>query len=138
MSESQKNLSNELAQSRTELAQVRNELAESRTLQAAERTFAAWIRTGFTIAAAGWSIGSLLQNSDNQTVALWVAGTLIVLGLVCFVYAWIGFKSVYDFLIKFSTKTNTEKPSHMNLITVTLLSTILFIIFVIGYGLLLF
>lgn len=138
MEESGKSLSDELAQSRTELAGLRNELAESRTLQAAERTYAAWVRTGFTIAGAGWTLGSILQNSDNQTVALLVGGALIVLGLLCFVYAWIGFKSVYDFLKENSQSKHDKYPFKINLITVTILSTLLFIIFVVGYGLLLF
>lgn len=138
MEDSGRSLRDELSQSRTELAELRNNLAESRTLQAAERTYAAWVRTGFTIAGAGWTLGSLLQNSDNKTVALFLGGALILLGLLCFVYAWIGFKSVYDYLKNNSRSTHKNYPFKINLITVTILSTLLFVIFVIGYGLLLF
>lgn len=93
MSETEKKkLSDLLAEERTELAKLRNELAESRTLQAAERTYAAWIRTGFTIAGAGWTLGELLNSSENSTIALLIGGALIILGLMCFVYAWLGFK----------------------------------------------
>ncbi|MFO8069505.1 MAG: DUF202 domain-containing protein [Alkalibacterium sp.] len=138
MGDSDNKLSDELARNRTELAKLRNDLAESRTLQAAERTYAAWIRTGFTIAGAGWTLVSVLQGSDNRLAILFVGGALIVLGLLCFVYAWIGFKSVYDFLKENSRSAHRNYPFKMNLITVTILSTLLFIIFVVGYGLLLF
>lgn len=140
MSETEKKkLSDLLAEERTELAKLRNELAESRTLQAAERTYAAWIRTGFTIAGAGWTLGELLNSSENSTIALLIGGALIILGLMCFVYAWLGFKSVYDYLKKNSAAKNSEDyPFTMNLVTVTILSVVLFIIFVVAFALLIF
>ncbi|MER2064241.1 MAG: DUF202 domain-containing protein [Alkalibacterium sp.] len=136
--EKEKSLSDQLAEQRTELAQMRNFLAESRTLQAAERTYAAWVRTGFTIAGAGWTLGSLLQDSENRTVALLLGGALIILGLLSFVYAWFGFKAVFDYLKEHYNGTEKDYPFTMNLTTVTIISVMLFVIFVIGYGMLLF
>ncbi|WP_277630493.1 DUF202 domain-containing protein [Atopococcus tabaci] len=128
--------SNELAQDRNKLAKLRNELAESRTLQAAERTYAAWIRTGFTIAGAGWTLGTALRDSESQNVALLLGGALIILGLMCFVYAWFGFKAVFDYLRESSVlQGEKEYPFTMNLTTVTILSVTLFIIFVVAFGL---
>lgn len=136
--EKEKSYSDKLAEERTELAALRNELAENRTLQAAERTYAAWIRTGFTIAGAGWTFGTTLQNSENSTAALLIGGTLIILGLLCFVYAWLGFKAVFDYLRKSFIDNEGKYPFTMNLVTVTLISVVLFVVFVIGFGLLLF
>lgn len=140
MSESeQKKSSNELADQRTKLAKLRNDLAENRTLQAAERTYAAWIRTGFTIAGAGWTLGELLRDTENRDIALLLGGALIVLGLLCFVYAWFGFKAVFDYLKKTSvTDRDKDYPFTMNIVTVTLLSAVLFIIFVAAFAMLLF
>lgn len=138
-SDKQSKSSNQLAEERTKLAELRNDLAESRTLQAAERTYAAWIRTGFTIAGAGWTLGQVLNDSENRNIALLIGGALIVLGLMCFVYAWIGFKSVYDHLKEISIKEGDEEyPTAMNLITVTIMSVVLFIIFVVAFSFLLF
>lgn len=131
--------SNELAEERTRLAQLRNELAQSRTLQAAERTYAAWIRTGFTIAGAGWTVGQLLQDSESRNVALLLGGSLIVLGLLCFVYGWISYKAVFDYVKKTDHASLEENyPTIMNLITVTALSGMLLVIFVVAFSLLLF
>lgn len=96
-SEKKSKSSQELAEERTRLAELRNSLAESRTLQAAERTYAAWIRTGFTIAGAGWTLGQALRDSESRNIALLLGGALIVLGLLCFVYGWLGFKAVFDY-----------------------------------------
>lgn len=140
MSENKEKLSSiELAEERTRLAKLRNDLAENRTLQAAERTYAAWIRTGFSIAGAGWTLSQLLRDSENYRIALLIGGTLIVLGLMCFVYAWLGYKSVYDY-IKESFLDNDMKnyPFTMNLLPVSVLSVVLFIVFVAGFGMLLF
>lgn len=140
MSENYEQLNtNELAVERTRLAKLRNDLAENRTLQAAERTYMAWIRTGFSIAGVGWTFGQLLRDSENFQVALFIGGTLIVLGLMCFIYAWIGYKSVFDY-IKNSFEDNEMKnyPFRMNLLTVSILSIVLFIVFVAGFGMLLF
>lgn len=141
MSDSEKNSksSQQLAEERTELAALRNELAESRTLQAAERTYAAWVRTGFTIAGAGWTLGQALRNSENRTVALILGGALIVLGLLCFVFAWIDFKAVFDYIKRASESPDEKKyPFTMNLITVTILSASLCVIFVAAFAMLLF
>lgn len=140
MSETEeKKLSDQLAEERTKLARLRNDLAENRTLQAAERTYAAWIRTGFTIAGAGWTLGQLLTDSENRNIALLIGGALIILGLMCFAYAWFGFKSVYDYLKKTSIgESGKEYPFTMNLLTVTTLSVVLFIIFVVAFALLIF
>ncbi len=129
----------ELAQDRTALAELRSDLAQNRTLQAAERTYAAWVRTGFTIAGAGWTLAQALQSSESREVALIIGGTLIVLGLLCFVYAWFGFKSVFDYLRNTLGAEDASKyPFTMNLTTVTIISVVLFIIFVVGFWLLLF
>lgn len=129
----------QLAEERTTLAKLRNDLAENRTLQAAERTYAAWIRTGFTIAGAGWTLGQLLNDTENRTLALSIGGALILLGLMCFVYAWIGFKSVYDYLKNTSIgERSKEYPYTINLLTVTVMSVVLFIVFVIAFAFLLF
>jgi uncharacterized membrane protein YidH (DUF202 family) len=131
--------SEELARSRTDLAQLRSELAQSRTVQAAERTYAAWVRTGFTIAGAGWTLGQALRNSEAGNMSLLLGGALIILGLMCFIYAWLGFKRVYDYLkYTFGDDEDKNHPFTMNLITVTILSVTLFGIFVLGFGMLLF
>lgn len=131
--------SDQLAQERTKLAELRNDLAENRTLQAAERTYAAWIRTGFTIASAGWTLGQLLNDSESKNLALFIGGTLILLGMMCFVYAWFGFKAVYDYLKKISIgESNKGYPVVMNLLTVTIMSVVLFIVFVVAFAFLLF
>lgn len=140
MSENYEQLNtNELAVERTRLAKLRNDLAENRTLQAAERTYMAWIRTGFSIAGVGWTFSQLLRDSENFQVALFIGGTLIVLGLMCFIYAWIGYKSVFDY-IKNSFVDNEMKNYlfRMNLLTVSILLIVLFIVFVAGFGMLLF
>lgn len=135
----EKKSNEELARDRTELAELRSDLARNRTLQAAERTYAAWVRTGFTIAGAGWTLAQALRNTESNAVALLVGGTLIILGLLCFVYAWFGFKSVYDYLTKnMAEEDANEYPFTMNLTTVTIISVALFIIFIIGFGMLLF
>lgn len=59
-------------------------MAESRTLQAAERTYAAWIRTGFTIAGAGWTLGTALGDSESGTIALILGGHIDTAGYVLF------------------------------------------------------
>lgn len=131
--------SNELAEERTRLAKLRNDLAENRTLLAAERTYMAWIRTGFSIAGVGWTFSQLLRDSENFQVALYIGGTLIVLGLMCFVYAWLGYKSVYDYIKKsFLDNDMKNYPFKMNLVTVSVLSVVLFIVFLVGFGMLLF
>lgn len=136
---SHKKSSNKLAEERTHLAQLRNELAQNRTLQAAERTYAAWIRTGFTIAGAGWTLGQLLQDSENRNIALTLGGSLIILGLLCFVYGWISYKAIFDY-VKETDQGDKEKsyPTIMNLITVTALSGMLLLIFIVAFALLLF
>lgn len=129
----------ELARIRTDLAELRSDLAQNRTLQAAERTYAAWIRTGFTIASAGWAFAQALQSTNSKEVSFLIGGTLITLGILCFVYAWLGFKSVFDFLKKnLERKDADDYPFTMNLVTVTILSVALIIIFVIGFWMLLF
>lgn len=131
--------SNELAEERTRLAKLRNDLAENRTLLAAERTYMAWIRTGFSIAGVGWTFSQLLRDSENFQIALYIGGTLIVLGLMCFVYAWLGYKSVYDYIKKsFLDNDMKNYPFKMNLVTVSVLSVVLFIVFLVGFGMLLF
>lgn len=137
--DNQSKSSQQLAEERTMLARLRNDLAENRTLQAAERTYSAWIRSGFTIAGAGWTLGQLLSDTQSKNIALIIGGALIGLGLMCFIYAWIGFKSVYDYLKKTSIgESGKEYPFTMNLVTVTILSVVLFIIFVVAFGMLLF
>lgn len=131
--------SDELARDRTELAELRSDLARNRTLQAAERTYAAWVRTGFTFAGAGWTLAQALQNSESNHMALLIGGALIVLGLLSFVYAWFGFKSVYDYLKKTMDEEDaSEYPFTMNLTTVSIISAVLFVIFVVAFWMLLF
>lgn len=131
--------SEELAHERTELAEFRSDLAQNRTLQAAERTYAAWVRTGFTIAGAGWTFAQALQNTSSNEVALFIGGALIILGILCFVYAWFGFKSIFDYLSSHLDQKDANKyPFTMNLATVTIISVVLIIIFVFGFGMLLF
>ena len=131
--------SEELALDRTKLAKLRSELAQDRTLQAAERTYAAWVRTGFTIAGAGWTLGQALQNSESREAALLLGGALIILGLMCFVFAWYGFKSVYTYLKEiFEEDEEKDFPFKTNLIIVSILSVSLFIIFVFAFGMMIF
>lgn len=129
---------NELANMRTELAELRNSMAESLTLLAAERTYAAWVRTGFTIAGAGWTLGTALRESDAATIGVILGGTLVLLGMFSFIYAWIGFKAVYDYLKANLTDTKEiNYPSKLNLTTVTVISFVLFLVFAAGFVMLL-
>lgn len=129
----------ELALDRTKLAELRSDLAQNRTLQAAERTYAAWVRTGFTIAGAGWTLGQALQNSESREVALLLGGALIILGLMCFVFAWYGFKSVFDYLKEtFEEDEKKAYPFKTNLVIVSILSFSLFVIFVFAFGMMIF
>lgn len=139
MSDNVQKSSDELAQERTDLAKLRSELAQNRTLQAAERTYAAWIRTGFTIAGAGWTLGQALHNNENSNTALLIGGTMILLGLLCFVYAWISYKAVFDY-VKHTFFDNDKEiyPTKMNLITVSVLSGVLLVIFILAFSMLLF
>lgn len=127
-----------LAEIRTELAETRSSMAESRTILAAERTYASWVRTGFTFAGAGWTLATAFLQTDNASTALIIGGILVFLGMFAFIYAWIGFKVVYDYLNKqFPEKTDTRYPSHLNLITVTIISVVLLLVFGAGFILLL-
>ncbi|GAA0353315.1 hypothetical protein GCM10008932_02930 [Alkalibacterium iburiense] len=129
---------NELAEFRTELAEMRSSMAESRTLLAAERTYAAWIRTGFTIAGAGWTLGTALRDSEGATAGLILGGALIILGMFSFIFAWIGFKAIYDYLKEqFKDDDDKSYPTTLNLTTVTVISVVLFVVFAAGFGLLL-
>jgi len=129
----------ELAKDRTEIAHLRNDLAESRTLQAAERTYAAWVRTGFTIAGAGWTLGQALQGDQGRNTALLLGGALIIIGLMCFIFGWVGFKNVYDYLEEI-VEEDREKdyPFETNFTVITILSVALIVVFVFGFGTLLF
>lgn len=136
MSKERKELltNNELAESRTHLAKERNSLAESRTLQAAERTYVAWVRTGFTIAGAGWTMGTALRNTEGSTLGLFIGGILMFLGMISFIYAWISYKAIYDYLKgDLADAVERNYPSNLNLITVTITSTTLVLVFIIGF-----
>lgn len=137
---SKKEKSNEeLAEDRTALAELRSDFAQNRTLQAGERTYAAWIRTGFTIAGAGWTLAQALSDSESYEMALLIGGALIALGILCFIYAWFGFKSVVNFLkSSFRDLDDKDIPFTMNLTTVSILSVALVVIFVFAFGMLLF
>ncbi|MBG9979894.1 DUF202 domain-containing protein [Facklamia sp. DSM 111018] len=130
----------DLALERTNLAEIRSDLARNRTLQAAERTYAAWIRTGFSMAGVGWSLGGLLRDSTDRSLALLLGGGLILLGILCFIYAWFGFRQVYRYINHIHRQDKDEEDflGHLNLITVTILTVSLVIIFIIGYTYLLF
>ena len=53
-----------------ELAELRTTFARTRTYQAAEKTYTAWIRTGFTVAGAGVTLGTALRDTRSQSMAL--------------------------------------------------------------------
>lgn len=129
----------ELAEDRTRLAELRNDYAETRTHQAAQRTYAAWVRTGFTLASAGWGFGKLLQDEAQAgNFALGLGGLLIVLGILCFFYGWYGFRTVFNFLKKTTLSTEAEKyPFEIDMILMTTVTVALTLIFVIGFALLL-
>lgn len=128
-----------LAEERTDLAESRTSLAENRTFQAAERTYSAWIRTGFTIASAGLTLGKALQDTESGNIALFVGGSLIAIGMLAFVYAWLGYKAVYDYLRQtMVTKTDKKQPFTMNLTIVTILTLALLIICIFGFWIMLF
>jgi len=129
----------ELAKDRTEIAHQRNDMAENRTLQAAQRTYAAWVRTGFTIAGAGWTLGQALQGTEGRNMALLLGGALIILGLMCFIFGWIGFRSVYNYLRKaFEDAEEKKYPFKTNFAVVSILSIALVVVFIFGFGILLF
>ncbi|MBG9982483.1 DUF202 domain-containing protein [Aerococcaceae bacterium DSM 111020] len=129
-----------LAQMRTYYAEVRSDLARNRTIQAAERTYAAWVRTGFSMAGVGWTFGTLLQDTNKETLALILGGGLIILGIICFIYGWIGFRRVYKYLETFLEDDPTEVDflSDLNMITVSILTISLVVISILGYGFLIF
>lgn len=56
-----------------------------------------------------------------------------------FVYAWIGFSAVYNYLKnQYEEKEGKDYPTKLNLTTVTVMLLVLFIVFAAGFGLLLF
>lgn len=131
--------SNELAIERTRLAEIRNDLAENRTLQASERTYAAWVRTGFTLASAGWTFGKLLEDTGSAPMPLVLGGTLILLGILCFVYGWYGFQAIHKYLRKMGVyQGKREYPFTRNLVIISLMTITLILVFVLGFSLLLF
>lgn len=78
-------------------ADTRTVLAQVRTIQAAERTFAAWIRTGFSMASAGWALIQVLYNFYDSMISVAIGGGLILLGIICFFYGWYSFRAVYAY-----------------------------------------
>lgn len=122
--------------STNELASLRNSLAESRTVLAAERTFAAWTRTGFSVAGIGWTLGELLSQSEGYTFAVVIGGILIILGVMCIVYGWLGFKKVYDYINRMvddQERESQDYPIRLNLITVSILSFTLIAVFIVAF-----
>ena len=116
------------------LAAVRTSLARSRTYMAAERTFAACIRTGFAIAGAGGAIGTALKNSQSRQLS-WVIGTaLILVGIFSFIYAWRGYKNVYDYIKLHNTILDVDTQSFsLNMFTVSAITVILLIASLLGF-----
>lgn len=116
-------------------AEVRTSLARSRTYLAAERTFSAWIRTGFTIAGAGVTLGTALKNDAHSRVLSLVIGTaLISVGIFSFVFAWYDFKKVHDYITSKYEKHELETQSFsFNFLTVTVMAIVLIIASVLGF-----
>ncbi|SFH75770.1 YidH family protein [Pisciglobus halotolerans] len=124
--------------SNTELAQDRTDLAKSRTLLAGERTYSAWIRTGFTIAGAGLTIGKALQDTGSGTIALIVGGALITIGMLTFVYAWIGYRAVYQHLLKNYGSIEENKSSfNLNMTAISFITISLLMVCILGFWIML-
>ncbi|WP_027107797.1 YidH family protein [Lacticigenium naphthae] len=127
------NKNNEMTTQRNQLAKKRTQLAENRTFQAAERTYSAWIRTGFSISTAGLTIGKILHDSAEGNIALLIGGMLIFIGMSTFVYAWIGYKNVYDDLRKDSMIREGEaRPFKTNIVGVSILTVALLVVAMLG------
>jgi len=125
---------NTLAEARTDLADERTVYAKTRTFQAAERTYSAWVRTGFPIASAGVTLGSILRDRSGATVGSIIGGTLIVLGILTFLYAWIEYKVTYNYLRNtLSDSEESDHPSRLNFITVSIITSVLLAASVLGF-----
>lgn len=119
-------LSDLLAIERTTLADERNVYALRRTMQAGERTFAAWIRTGFSIASSAIALIGLLYDSNLLNVARFVGTILILVGIYCFIYGWIGYYRTYRLMVdKANVYQLVDIISKRELVTVTAMTIIL-------------
>ena len=129
----------QLALERTEMAGARNVLARIRTVQSAERTYAAWLRTGFAIAGAGWTVGVLFFGRENSRYVFFLSGTLIALGILCFIYAWVGYRRSYKFVYNFCEDMSPNDPlsdrkmQQFNFRTVTILTLALTLVFILSF-----
>jgi putative membrane protein len=74
-----------------------NQLAEERTLLAIERTFSAWIRTGLAALGGGLAIDRLItfKTEVNRLLAYTVGQTLIVWGMLIFIFAALDYRISY-------------------------------------------
>jgi len=129
----------ELAEKRTDMAQDRTDLAGNRTFQAAERTYAAWVRTGFTIASVGWTVGRTFLDTAESTNALFIGGVLTIIGILCFVYGWFGYRRIYAYLHDNYPKSETGRyPFATNMAVVSILTGLLLFVFIFAFAILLF
>lgn len=129
---------------RTQLARKRNMLSRIRTIQAAERTYLSWVRTGFAMASAGWTLGQLLSTTNRNIFALILGGSLIFLGIICFIYGWIFFRNTYFYIYdkKISLDSGDDYKDRQllrfNMATATVLTVALTLIFISAYGYLIY
>lgn len=121
-----------------QLAEIRTTLARSRTFQAAERTFAAWIRTGFAVAGSGFTLGNILKETETRQLAWLIGGALIFTGILSFVFGWVGYKRVYDYIERYYAKRDIDtQPFAFSLFTVSVITAVLIISSVLGFYLML-
>lgn len=121
------------------LAEKRTTLAVNRSLLAVERTFAAWIRTGFAIAGAGITLSAALSGTTSRNISLLMGSILLVLGMFTFVYAWIEYRSSYNFVREVYKESNEPIQSfRFNFLAGTILIIVLLIVSLLGFIMILF
>lgn len=116
------------------MAEVRTSLARSRTYLAAERTFAAWIRTGFAIAGAGVTLGTALNDTESRELSWAIGGSLIFVGLYCFIFAWRGYKNIHEYITRNYEKRGLEAQSFsFHFFTISLITLVLSVASILGF-----
>ena len=79
-------------------------------------------------------MGTALKNTKSATLGLVIGSILMLLGMISFIYAWVSYKAIYDYLKgQLAKAVKRNYPSNLNLITVTITSSVLVLVFAIGF-----
>ncbi|MGX7106484.1 DUF202 domain-containing protein [Hutsoniella sourekii] len=127
----------QLALIRTFLASERTDKATLRTAQASQRTYAAWVRTGFSITSAGTALGQLLKSSPYANVSIYLAYALVTIGLLAFVFGWLGYSRDYHYKVQtIDPKSPAKQRFRQDYLFISLFSFFLLAICIAAYYLL--